>query len=611
MTVLAEKYGNQTIGNEVLISKFYKLAKEHFQITVKSDTDPISIIKESVRFFSLDLPAELKEIFIPFNNAPLFWVYDSSLLLQIEEYMKLHFKGMVHNELHKQIKENYSRWATTRLKSEKEYYSTLTVNFIERDINKHNFFKLILKGIILTYQITFYNPARALEAFKSAIDIISTLRLNDQTKLELQYILKLYIGFVHLKESNYSEANAAFKEALEIRSNGCTAKIYSALTELHLGNEELVIYYLREVIQYDVHRLGIALRTNNFGMFNYFFKNAFIFNVFHENDFSKANDAIQVILEEFHSKEQTSLTVFRDNLDEIMSKHLDEYYDDEIKKSFDFFGKIFAGYATTTNTLLHATFPEIRDRINEVVEKIVSRVREDFYGKVREKLQSLDSSIIENMNAEKQLAEELENFKKRMKESLNDSVQKINENFNDEALAIEERINDLPHIDRYNPRASLFNNMTYNIIIALVVFFIGGVAGYSNRSLTDASEYNSIFSYLLITGSKWGAISFLVGVVITLLLSAIVVIERYDVKLKLQKRLHYLKVEKESLIAETKNSSEHKEKIMIENINVSIAQHRKRIEELKTLRAGSEKEMMNEANQKIEEITKDIIKLVQ
>ena len=60
-----------------------------------------------------------------------------------------------YNELHKSIKENYSKWVTTKLKSEKDYYATLTINFIERDINKHNIFKLIIKAIILTYQNTF------------------------------------------------------------------------------------------------------------------------------------------------------------------------------------------------------------------------------------------------------------------------------------------------------------------------------------------------------------------------------------------------------------------------------------------------------------------------
>lgn len=610
MATLAEKYGNQTIGNEVFISRFYKLAKDHFQITVKNDNDPINIIKESVRFFSLDLPAELKEIFIPFNNAPLFWVYDSSLLLQIEEYMRIHFKGMVHTELHKQIKENYSRWATTKLKSEKEYYSTLTINFIERDINKHNFFKLILKGIILSYQNTFYNPVRALEAFKAALEIVNSLRINDQTKLELNYILKLYVGFIHMKESNFIEANVAFKEAVETRTNGCTAKIYTALTELHLGNEDAVIYYLREVIQYDVHRLSIALGTNNFGMFNYFFRNAFILNVFQENDFSKAVETMHAVLEEFNLKDAGSLITFRDDLEKIKSKHLNDYYDDEIKKSFDFFDKLFDTYASAKNTLLYAAYPEIRGRINEVLEKIVSKIKEDFYGKVKEKLQSFDLSINENLSAEKQLNDELEGFRTRMKENYNLSLQNINENFNSEALALEERINDLPNIDRYNPRVSVVNNMTYNIIIALVVFFIGGIAGYSNKSLSDTSEYNSIFTHLLMTGSKWGAISFLVGMIISVLLAFVVVIERYDVKAKLQRRLHYLKSEKESLISDAKHSFEQKEKLMTENINGSIAQHRKRVEELKSLRSGTEKELTNEANLKIEEMTGDLINLV-
>ena len=203
--------------------------------------------------------------------------------------MKFNFKGIAYTELHKQMKENYSRWATTKLKSEREYYSTTTINFIERDVNKHNFFKMILKGIIFTYQSTYYSPTKALEMFTETFDLINTLRINEHTKAEIKYILKLYTGFLHLKENDYVSANAAFKDAIEIKSQGCTAKIYAALSEINLDNEDLATYHLREVFEYDVQRLSIALKTNNAGMFNYFFRNAFIYNVFYDKDFAKAH----------------------------------------------------------------------------------------------------------------------------------------------------------------------------------------------------------------------------------------------------------------------------------------------------------------------------------
>lgn len=610
MAMVAEKYGNVAISNEAQLSKFFKVAKEYFQINVESESDQLNIIKESIRFFSLELPNELKEIFISYNDAPLFWIYESSLMNQIEEFMKFNFKGLAFSELHRQIKENYSRWATAKLKSEKEYYSTTTINFIERDINKHNFFKMILKGLILTYQPTFYNSEKALETFSNTIDLIRTLRLNENTKSELTYLLKLYIGFVHLKENKFDQANIIFKEALELKPQGCSAKIYSSLCEINLGNEDIAMYYLKEVINYDVKRLSIALKFNNLGMFNYFFKNAFIYNIFREKEFAKSCDAINILLKEYRVHDNSIFQNCKDNLDKIKARKMDEYYDDEVKKSIDFAEKLLSIYSTSNSTLLHAAYSEFQNKLKQIVEKIIANVKEKYFKEVKEKLSTYDLVINDNLSAEKHLIEELENFKKKSQETLKENLQKINETYDQEAKEIELRINELPEIDKYNPRATIANNLTYNVVIAFIVFFIGGLAGYSNNSIGSASEMNSLFVTILLSGSKWGAISFLIGLVISLLMAVGVAIEKYDVQSKLQRKLNLLKIEKERMLSEARESNAHREKIMIENINSSIEVHRQRVQEVKEQKAAAEKELTETANKKIEEETKELVKII-
>lgn len=610
MSVVTEKYGKSAIGSEMQLSKFAKLGRDHFQIISRCENDPITLIKDSIRFFSLDLPNEIKEIFISYNEAPLFWIFESSLLSQIEEFMKFNFKGIAHAELHKQMKENYTRWATTKLKSEREYYSTTTINFIERDVNKHNFFKMILKGIIFTYQSSYYNPAKAIELFANTYELVNTLRLNEQTKSEIKYILKLYSGFVFLKENDNPNANSAFKDALEVKPQGCTAKIYAALTELNMGNDELAAYYLREVLQYDIQRLSIALKMNNVGMFNYFFKNAFFYNIFHDKDFAKAFDSLQIILNEFKPASADILEKCLENLEKIKKKKLDEYYDEEIVKTFAFADKIFPVYSRSRSTLLFAAYPEFRNKLNSIIEGIVGRIKDKFYTEVKQSLSSFDLVIKDNLSAEKHLVEELENFKVKSKEMLAESIKNVQSNYDGEAKVLETRIEELPNIDKYNPRVSLSNNMTYNTVIAFVVFIIGGMSSYSNRIVDNTSEFNSIFTQVLISGSKWGAISFLVGVIISIVMTGVIVMERFDAKSKLQKKLSFLKLEKEKVIAGLKETSQHKEKIMIDNMTSSIQTHKKRVEETKEQRAATEKERMNEANVKIEEITGDILKIL-
>lgn len=68
--------------------------------------------------------------------------------------------------------------------------------------------------------------------------------------------------------------------------------------------------------------------------------------------------------------------------------------------------------------------------------------------------------------------------------------------------------------------------------------------------------------------------------------------------------------EKERAISDVKEASVSREKMMIESMNGSIAQHKKRAEELKEQRIAAEKEMTAVANQKTAELTADIVKLI-
>ncbi len=609
MSAVLEKYGQAEVGNDANYSKFHHLAKDHFQIKIKNDYDYINGVKESIRFFSLDLPAEIKEIFISFSEAPAFWIYESSLLNQIEEFMKFNLVRGSYNELHKSIKENYSKWVTTKLKSEKDYYATLTINFIERDINKHNIFKLIIKAIILTYQNTFYNPARALEILTSTLELLNTIRLNDLTKTELRYILNLYTGFIHLKENNTDKANQAFNDAIEIKPQGSTAKIYCALTEINLGKEDTAMYLLKDVFNYDVHRLTLAIKTNNPGMFSYFYRNAFIYNIFQEKDFIKAQNVLESFLNEKRIYDSNKLDVCKKKLELLKAKKMDEYYDDEISKSISFFEKIIQNYSTSKNTLLITLIPEFEQKYDAVVDSIIAKIRTKYYSEVQEKVATFDDIIRENASAEKHLIDELENFKIKSKEILAASINHLHENFDMETHILEQKIDDLPNVDRFNPRVSMSNNMTYNIVIAFVVFFIGGISGYSNKTVTDVSEFNSIFTFVLIAGSKWGAISFIIGVVISTIISGIILVERSDMRHKLLRRISYLKIEKERLIYEQKESSSQREKIMCDSINNSISQHRKRVEELKAQKDEMQKGLMKEAEEKIKAIVDQLITL--
>jgi hypothetical protein len=609
MAPVLEQNDTITVVDEMLLSKFHHLAKDHFQMTVKNDYDYLHSVKESIRFFALDLPAEIKEIFIPYKEAPIFWIYESHLLNQIEEFMKFNFvKGSL-GELHKSIKENYTKWVTTKLKSEKDYYATTTINFIERDINKHNFFKQILKGIIYTYQSTFYSPEKAIEIFNSTLEIIDSLRLNDPTKSDLKYTIHLFAGFTHLKENDYYKAGISFKEALDSKPQGCTAKIYSAYSELQMGHEDVTAYLLNEVINFDLQRLALAIKTSNNGMFSYFYRNAFFYNVFYEKEFAKAYTSIERILKEHRISDYAEITKCKTKYDLLKEKKYDEYYDDEIKKGLTFIDKIITSHSGNNNTIFLSMIPEIQNKFIAIIDAVYNNIRKKYYEEVKKKLSNYDSYIEDNLHTEKKLQDELEKFRVRVKESLAESIQRITETCESDVKLVEEKIKDLPKVDRFNPQTSMSNNMTYNMIVAFIVCFMGGVSGYSNRTVSNTEEFNSIFSYVLISGFKWGAISFIIGTFISMIIALLKIVERYEFKKRLLHRIDALKYEKDRAIAEIKESTSHKEKIMTENINNSIAQHKKRVEELRTQKAETEKGLVKQADEDINKISEGLLSI--
>ena len=114
---------------------------------------------------------------------------------------------------------------------------------------------------------------------------------------------------------------------------------------------------------------------------------------------------------------------------------------------------------------------------------------------------------------------------------------------------------------------------------------------------------------MLIGGSKWGAISFIIGVIISTIISGIILVERSDMRHKLLRKISYLKIEKERLISEQKELSAHKEKIMFDSINNSINQHHKRVEELKVQKEEMQKSLMKEAEEKIKVVVDQLVPL--
>lgn len=591
-----------SVDRENPIGRFLKSGKFHFDLNIKGEFDYINSIKESIKILSFDVPIELKEIFIPYSNAPVFFIYDSWLLSQIEEYMKLHFVRAKYLELHKSIKENFTKWVTSKNRNEKEYFANLTINFIERDVYKHNFFKVLIEAILYTYHTPFFNPIKATELYRNAFDLITSSRMSDNVKNELNYIIKLFSGYLALKESDYQLANIAFKEALDAKKiGGITAKFYLALTEVQNEQIDVCEYYLKEVLDYDFHRLSVAIAANNHGMLGYFLKNSFFYNVFYEKEFAHVLNIIESLLHSYRREEGNILKKIEEKIEILKKKELENLVTEEISNSIIFLEKIIQNHSASENTFILGLSEVFAKKYDSIFDSIIRNKRNKLNSEITQSMISFEDLIKENIDAKNYIQLELENFRTKHADKLRTRLNELDDEVNYNINFLEERASSLPNVDRYNPQKTMSVNMTYNIIIALVVFLIAGFSSYSNRMISNPNEYNSILGMILFEGAKWGIISFFIGGLISIIISGLVMIERADEKQKIARKIMALKNHKGKKIQEIKGEFETKEKLMADNFNSSISVYNQKIEDLSKEKESKKKILADEAEKLIQE----------
>lgn len=606
MIEVTEKYNHEEFQIEADSSRFFSLGRHHFDINFKNEFDYLNIVKDYLRLSSFNIPEEFKEIFIPRSNAPVYWINDTWLSNQIEEYMKFNFLRAKNVDLFRGIKENYSKWVTTKLRNEKEYYANNVLTLIERDVYKQNFFKYIIHGIILLSQPGHYNFPRIITSFTTARESAASSRLPDNARQELLYILSLYIGFAYLKENDNLSANTVFREALQIKNTGVTAKIYCGLTELRNGNIESASLFLNDVLMLDFSRFTLALSMNSAEMLNIFIKSAYFPNIFFENEFARMTDEIDRMINRYFSPSGNQLKVIQKNLGELNKKNLGNQLTPEISQSILMLERVSQVYSESENIFIVGLSAELNSKFNGVLSQLTGRLREKLYDEINQKLSSLDKAIHENQSAEKHVLSEIDNFKIKSKDNLEKTLQSINENYDSQIRMLEEKIENIPYMEKYNPQRSFSVNMNINLIVAFIVLIIGSLA---DNSGAESSGINSFFSGLVTTGIKWGLISLFMGTIVSLIISGLVLIEKSDEKQKLVRKIKGFRTQQSNALNDARDYSAHREKVTLENYNNNLLQYRKNIKDVKDQRDSERSKLINEAEQKIREFESTIAPL--
>ncbi len=606
-------HSEEVLSKELLSAKFKTFAKENFQENIKKDLDYLRYLKKSAQLYSFKLPADKAELYIDIENAPSFWLCDTPALLKAEEGLRSVQKGGRQNpsDTYKTAKEFYSKWVIIPSEAEKRYYALSAIKLIEKDANPHNFMKYILFAVILGFDKKFYSPEKSFEQFNKALEIIEKWNADISVKAEFRYLINLFEGFIFLRQQQFIDANIKFSEALGNKPSGITAKFYSAIAEKKLGDFSNAVRLINEIIDYDKNLLHVAIEKNSFNLLTFAVQNAVTYNIFTVSEHADLLQELEDMIKFACGDDEFSFEHLRVMLHSLTELKLTEFYDDQIVNHILFLEKMVEHFHGNKNKIVAFSINFAKEKFLQIIDLIAENFSKKYTNEMFGRLSVFDEGINENMEAVKYLKHEMEELKKSYKKKFEDVLAVIEKKYAEAVVAVEDRIENLHLSEKFNPQKAFNNSMVYNIIVTILVFIVGGFSGCYGGSIDDVYNYKDVMGTVLLSGLKWGVVTFFIGSIIAVFSSVFAYMEKMTEKQSLVKKITYLKSQKDKELEISKREHEKKMKSVNDNFNERITEHEKNIEKLKSEKEEQFKILKEETDKIIEQHTEKLHRVLE
>ena len=592
---LSESYEEQ-------FSRFRQIARDFFKNYVKFNFDYLDFIKAVTRFYSIDLPKEINEYIITVDTAPYFWITDIPLITKTEEFFNKLYRAGGGPANYEELKKYYTRWITQKNTRDKQFYTLSALNLLEKDQIKSHFYKKILHANILMFNSNVLALDKALQLLDDADKILSSAKLSDSYKNELQYLVQLYTGFAHFRGEDFQNAQKKFEDAIFIKSSGVSALFYNAVTSAKMQDYDSALSLLQHFIEYDKERFRYALKVRSLPLIEFFLKNALVYNIFYEKTFVPLSAEIHDMLAFAFSYDSSILRQVLINLGEFENLKMEEYFDDFINKHIEFLKRVAAHYKEGSNALTSVIAKYAVEEYNNVLERIIENARKKFKTSVEERTKVYDHQIEENQKKIKDLKEDLERYSEKLEKKIKKALDELDEEINDVVKKLEYKIENIENVSKFNPTVSFKNSMIYNGIISMIVFMITGFSGGFLNNIENYDNFSLVITSFLIAGLKWGGLSYLVGILIALFSSVSTIMEKSSYKQRLMRQLTYYK-----------NAGEQQKEALKKEFEIEMERQRKKIEQkieslqediefLKQQKIEDQQELNEDLDKKVDEV---------
>ncbi len=609
--ILVEENVPDTAGFNLLKSKLVKLGKDYFDLHATPKHNLESYLKDGTEFYSLPLSENFKEYFIEENNAAAFWLIRSPLIHYIEDFLKFYLSKGRGLETHKNVLKFYIKWLSINSVDEKKYFANSVINYLLKEKSRHNFYYNILYGVILSQDPGLFNPLKAVDQFKIARNVITSLNIADNYKKELFYLIDLYSGFAYLKLKNYEEADKYFNSALNSKPSGITAKYYLSITGLKTGKEKTAVDIISDIFKLELSRLEFATDKLNFKTFDFLIKKTPLHHIFYDDNFVDLFDQLELF---FNELDKSGLDIRNQLLiktEKFGNLHyLYDYFNDDVIANVSFVGKIVDKYKSNNSILFLNSMKFVKSKFNRAIEIIIQDIEKKYYNESEEALKEYDLEIKEHFETIERLRKEQIEFKSQIYQRYQKSVEAITNKVNEEISLLEKALEMISLKEKNSANSPLKNMMTYVTILSLIVFTLGAFAGYTGKFSKEVWEFKNFIVLVIGQGFRWSVITFVVGSVLAFGGTISIKMERASKKNNLKQRISSLKDLLKAQIEELQKDLKQKEISIDKNFNRRINGLTSLIEKLKEDKKRPQQILKEKAEIKINEETVELRELM-
>ncbi|MBI9072623.1 MAG: hypothetical protein JEY94_13555 [Melioribacteraceae bacterium] len=536
------------VVDKLSFSKFKNLGKEKFPNYIRFNFRPQDLLNQVAAISSYRLPPQYAAYYLTMETYPFYWISASTVLLKAESLFTDSAGIRSAASSFSEMKKFFGKWIVQQVPKEKKYFAVSTLNIIEKNSNNHNFLKHIFKSIILTYEESQFNPTEAERCLDIAVEVIKHARLDRETRKELYYLIELHRGFLKIKTGQDYESGKYFANALENKPNGIVALYNEAIEESKNGNTHKAIENLNKIIQFDAQCFQYAIDNGSKRLFDYFLKNAMLYYIFTFEEFSNLDAELENIFQNLIASNKAILINLHDKLDSMRRIEFDEYLTPEVEAQIEFFKEFIEEYQENRNTLILLAGKILVTKFNSVIQGIIDLIERSYLEQINSRLNVYEVQLKDlraNMDGFRTKADfEKETSKTKLDLELSDAEDRFDTNIK----ILERKLEGLEVSDKFNPGIAFNNAMANNIMISLIIFVIGGFGG----AFLDSEGSGNIISQILISGIKWGGVTFLIGTIAAVFSSGSSLNERYREKNRLIKKIEILKGYKEDELKKMK-----------------------------------------------------------